>query len=58
MLRRTLVGLVLPLFFLAAVGCGGDGGAEGPKVQNPTLKIKPVGDGKSSDQGGASKKFD
>jgi len=59
MLRRMIVGLVVPLFVLAAVGCGGDGGAEGPKVQNPTLKSKPVlGDSKNPDQGGPSKKSD
>jgi hypothetical protein len=42
MLRRYLVGmLVLPLFMLAALGCGGGGGAEAPKVENANVKAKP-----------------
>jgi hypothetical protein len=45
MLRRYLVGLLLPLFALAAMGCGGSGGAESPKVENPNVKVKPIGDG-------------
>ncbi len=58
MLRRTIVGLVVPLFVLAAIGCGGDSGTDAPKVQNPTLKVKPVGDGKNPDQGGPKIKSD
>jgi len=42
MLRRAIVGLVVPLFLLVAVGCGGGGGAESPKVENPTVKVKAL----------------
>jgi len=53
---RTVVGtLVLPFFLLAALGCGGSGGAEGPKVESPTLKAKPV-KLKGSGEDGASAK--
>jgi hypothetical protein len=51
MLRRYVVGLILPLFILAAVGCGGSGGAESPKVENPNVKVKPIGDGKKPGEG-------
>jgi hypothetical protein len=42
MLRRVVVGLLGPLFLLAAVGCGGGGSAESPKVENPTVKVKAL----------------
>jgi hypothetical protein len=52
MLRRYLVGmLILPLFLLAAAGCGGGGAAESPKVENPNVKIKPVA-AKTGEAGG------
>jgi hypothetical protein len=42
MRRRLLVGrLVLPLIFVAVVGCGGSN-PEMPTVQNPTVKVNPV----------------
>ena len=34
--------LLVPGLLLAATGCGTSGGAENPKVQNPTVKMKPV----------------
>ena len=43
LLRRYLMGrVVLPLFLVAALGCGGSGEAESPKVENPTAKVKPL----------------
>jgi len=52
MLRYLVGTLVLPLFLLAAVGCGGSSGSEGPKVENPTVKIKGVSPkGKPGDEG-------
>ena len=57
MFGRYLVGiLVLPLFFLAAVGCGGGGGAESPKVDNPSVKIKSVQPKGKPGEDGASMK--
>ncbi len=58
MLRRTVAGLIVPLMLLPAVGCGASGGAEAPKVQNPTVKIKPAGDGKTPGDGGTKFKPD
>jgi len=57
MLRRYLVAmLVLPLFLLAALGCGGGGGAEAPKVENPTAKMKGVTPkGKPGEEGASMK---
>jgi len=57
MIGRTVVGiLVLPLFFLAATGCGGSGASESPKVENPTVKIKTVQPkGKPGDEGASMK---
>jgi len=57
MLLRYVVGtLVLPLFLLAAMGCGGSGGGEGPKVENPTVKAKGVTPkGKPGDDGASMK---
>ncbi len=55
MLRIVVGTLVLPFFLLAALGCGGSGGAEGPKVESPTLKAKPV-KLKGSGEDGASAK--
>ena len=57
MLRRYLVGtLVLPLFLLAAVGCGGSGGAESPKVETPTVKMKSITPkGKPGEEGASMK---
>jgi hypothetical protein len=55
MLRRYLVGtLVLPLFLFAAVGCGGGPAAEGPKVENPTVKAKQVAPKGKPGEDGAS----
>jgi hypothetical protein len=51
MLRRYVVGLLLPLFVLAAVGCGGGGGGEAPKVDNPSVKVKPFGDSNKPGEG-------
>ena len=59
MLRRYAVGLVVPLFLLAAVGCGGDGGSESPKVENPTIKVKSMAkDPAKPNEGGAKMKAD
>jgi hypothetical protein len=59
MLRRSVVGLVMPLFLLAAVGCGGSGGAEAPKVENPTVKVKSMaGDPAKPSEGGPKLKSD
>jgi len=52
MLRRYVVGLILPLFVLAALGCGGGGSGEAPKVENPNVKVKPIGgEGKKPGEG-------
>ncbi len=40
MLRAYRMWLLLA-FLLTALGCGGSAG-EGPKVDNPTLKVKPA----------------
>ncbi len=58
MLRRAVAGLIVPLMLLAAAGCGESGGAEAPKVQNPSVKLKPSGDGKSPGEGGPKFKPD
>ena len=58
MLRRAMVGLVVPLMLVAAFGCGESGKAEAPKVQNPTVKVKPSGDGKSPTGGAKFKSED
>ncbi len=43
MMRRYLVAiLVLPLFLVAAAGCGDSSGSDSPKVENPTVKMKAV----------------
>jgi hypothetical protein len=57
MLRRYLVGtLILPLFLLAAIGCGGSGGAEAPKVENPNVKARPPKlNSKAGDSGSSMK---
>ena len=57
MLRRYGVKmLVLPLFLWAALGCGGSGGDESPKVENPTAKIKAITPKGKPGEGGASMK--
>jgi len=56
MVRRVIVGLVLPLFLVAAVGCGGSGGGESPKVENPTVKMKGVTPKGKPGEDGASMK--
>jgi hypothetical protein len=59
MRRRVIAGFVTPLFLLAALGCGGGGGAESPKVENPTLKVKSMaGDPAKPNEGGAKMKSD
>jgi len=57
MVRRYLVAmLVLPLFLFAAMGCGGGGGAESPKVETPTVKMKGVTPkGKPGEEGASMK---
>ena len=43
MLRRSFAGaLILSLFLFAVTGCGSSGGAETPKVENPSVKIKAI----------------
>ena len=57
MLRRYLVGtLILPLFLLAAMGCGGSGGGEAPRVENPNVKARPPKlNSKAGDEGASMK---
>jgi len=57
MRRFFWVGPTLLLFALVAVGCGGSGGAgESPKVEKPTINVKPM-DGKEG-RGGPQFKQD
>jgi hypothetical protein len=58
MLRRYIGMLLLPTLLLAAVGCGGSGGAEAPKVENPNVKAKPPSiKNKAGDDGASMKAY-
>jgi hypothetical protein len=56
MLRRYLVGMLALPFMLAALGCGGGGGAEAPKVENANVKAKPPAMKNKAGDDGASMK--
>jgi len=52
MLCRCLIAVFVPLALVVACGCGSSG-AEGPKVENPNLKTKPIKTGKVGESGGS-----
>ena len=57
-MKRYVVGLLVPLFFLAVTGCGDSGAGESPKVEKPTLQLKQSGEGKKPGEGGPKMKSD